>query len=68
MNKNIKYKGRLWLHFNWPLLLIILLVLLNVTMYCYDIKSGGAVSVFLGVYVLAALVFWLWNKTKIKRS
>ena len=64
MKKKFRYKGRLWFHFHWPLLLTILLVLLNIGAYIYDIKSGMAVTIFLFLYVLSTVLLMVWNNSK----
>ena len=62
MNKKIKFKGKMWVHFNWPLLLALIFALANIAVYFYDINSGVVVSLFWLVYVVAALAMYLWGE------
>ena len=64
MKKKFRYKGSLWLHFNWPLLIIILFALMNIGAYIYDVKSGLMMTCFLVVYVVTTLIFYMWNRSK----
>ena len=61
MSKKIKFKGKLWVHFNWPLIVGLLFAVANIGVYFYDVKSGITVSVFWLVYVVAALGMSVWS-------
>ena len=41
MAKNIKFKGKLWVHFNWPWILGLVLVAGNISVYFYIGKYAG---------------------------
>ncbi len=62
MKKKIKLRGKLWLLFSWPLLLTILLILLNIGAYIYDVKCGVVISVFLIVYLASTAIVYIWSK------
>ena len=59
MNKKIKFKGKMWVHFNWPLLLALIFAVANIGIYFYDVNSGVVVSLFWLVYVITALVMYV---------
>ena len=61
MNKKIKFKGRLGVFFNWPIILTIVLVVLNVGVYMYDIKSGVFVTIFTIITSATTFGVYLWN-------
>ncbi len=61
MNRKIKFKGKLWVHFNWALIVALIFAMANVSVYFYDMKSGMVVSVFWLVYVLVALGMSVWS-------
>ena len=61
MAKNIKFKGKLWLHFNWPFIIGLVFVAGNISVYFYDAKCGMAVSAFLVVFLLATLAMSVWS-------
>ena len=65
MNRKIKFKGKLWVHFNWPLLVGLFFAIANIAVYFYDVKSGITVSVFWLVYVLVTLGMSVWSGTYI---
>ena len=62
MNKGIRLKGKLWVHFNWPLLVALLLALTNMAVYAYDVESGLVVSWFLLLYLLVTLGMSIWSR------
>lgn len=62
MAKNVKFKGKLWVHFNWPVIVGLLLVATNIGIYFYDTKSGIAVSSFLLVYAIATIGMMIWSR------
>lgn len=67
-NSNIKLKGKLRLYLYQPLLMTIVLVLLCIPMYLYNVVSGVLLSVFTVFYFAVALISftrckpWLVNE------
>ena len=61
MNKNVKLKGRLALFYNWPIILIIILAVLNLGLYVYDAKSGFFLSGILLIGGVATAVVYTLN-------
>ena len=61
MAKNIKFKGKLWVHFNWPFIVGLVLAAANISVYFYDVECGMAVSAFLVVFLLATLAMSVWS-------
>jgi c-di-AMP phosphodiesterase-like protein len=61
MAKNIKFKGKLWVHFNWPLILWLVLVLGNISVYFYDAKAGMIVSSGLVLFLLVTIGMSIWS-------
>lgn len=61
MAKNIKFKGKLWVHFNWPLILWLVLVLGNISVYFYDAKAGMMVSSGLVLFLLVTIGMNIWS-------
>lgn len=56
MTRSIKLKGRLKGYMQLPLFLTILLIVLNVPMYFWDVRAGVAVSVFLVIYIIVVAI------------
>ena len=54
----MKFKGRLGLFFNWPIIITVVLVILNLGVYAYDGKSGAFVSIFIILYAAATGVVY----------
>lgn len=62
MKKNIKFKGRLRNYLLSPMLLTILLILMNVPIYIYQLRAGLMVSAFVVIYFI--VVFTIYHKNK----
>lgn len=62
MKKKIKLKGHLRNYMYWPLLLTVILVLLNMPMYIWDLRAAAIVSCFLVVYLIVVTVAYHANK------
>lgn len=61
MQNKIKFKGRLGVFFNWPIIITIAFALLNVGVYVYDAKSGVFVSIFIILYAVSTAVVYAMN-------
>ena len=62
MKKNIKFKGLLRNYLLSPMLLTILLILMNVPIYIYQLRAGLMVSAFVVIYFI--VVFTIYHKNK----
>lgn len=56
MTRSIKLKGRLRSYLQLPMLLTILLIVLNIPMYFWDVRAGVGVSVFLVIYLVIVAI------------
>jgi c-di-AMP phosphodiesterase-like protein len=63
MDKKIKLKGKINLYFQWPFILVVLLVLTNVGVYFLDKKSGLLVSLGLILYILIVCVLYFRSRS-----
>ena len=68
MNKKIKFKGKMGIIFNWPVIITIVLVILNIGVYVYDVKSGVIVSFFIAVNAAASGIMYSINTPHIQRE
>jgi len=68
MKNKIKFKGRLGVFFNWPIIISIALASLNVGVYVYDIKSGVFVSIFIVFYAVSTAIVYAINTPYIARE
>lgn len=62
MDRKIKFKGKLWMHFHWPLIVGAILAAANIGVYLQDVNSGLAVSAFLLIYIIIAAGMYVWSK------
>lgn len=62
MKQNIKLTGKLGNYMLWPMLLTILLIAMNIPIYCIDAEVGGMLSAFILVYFLVVFLSYRRNK------
>ena len=51
-NRNVRLKGQLRMYMQWPVIMTILLVAMNIWMYMVDRKAGLMMSVFVIIYMV----------------
>ena len=52
MDGKIKIKGQLKYYMQWPLILTVLLVLMDVLVFTVNRRAGALVSIFVAAYIL----------------
>ena len=62
MKKNIKLKGQLKLYMQWPAIMSILLLAMNLWMYKIDFNAGILMSIFVIVYLVVVSVLYFYNR------
>lgn len=62
MNDKIKLQGPLKTYMRWPVLLIALLSLMNIVVYIVDLQAGAVTTVFVAIYVLAAVMLYFHKR------
>lgn len=65
MKRKIKLKGNLKTYLRWPLLLTILLVCMNISIYMISNKAGIVMSVYVFVYFIIALVLFYYKRSSL---
>lgn len=65
MRKKIKVKGALKLYLDWPILLSILLIGMNISIYFVDKKAGSIATVFVLLYIIFAIFLYLIKRNTI---
>lgn len=58
----MKFRGKLRSYLQWPVVLTILLVILNIPMYFYDKKSAIVITVFTVIYFTIVTVSYFQNR------
>ncbi len=62
MKRTVKLKGALKLYLNWPLVMILLLLGVNVGILVVDKKAAGVMAVFVAAYALTAVLIHFIKK------
>ena len=50
--RDVRLKGQLRMYMQWPMIMTVLLVAMNIWIYAIDRKAGGVMSVFIIVYAV----------------
>ena len=64
-NRNVSLKGQLRMYMQWPVIMTILLVAMNIWMYKVDRKAGLMMSVFVIIYMVIVGVRYFYNRSLI---
>ena len=62
MGKNLKFKGRLRLYFQMPLIFGVLLAITDIITYTIDVTAGILMSVFTLIYLVVFLLMEHFNR------
>ena len=65
MKQKVELKGQLRLYMQWPVVMTILLIAMNLWVYSADRKAGLMMSVFVVIYVVIVSVFYFYTKSRI---
>lgn len=65
MKKNIQFKGQLKLYMQWPAIMLILLLGMNLWIYKIDRKAGFVMSAFILIYAVVVGILYTYNKSLI---
>lgn len=65
MNGGIKIKGQLKFYMQWPFILTVLLVVMDILVFTVNVKAGAVASAFLAAYLLIVVFLYFHSKTAI---
>lgn len=65
MKNNIRFRGKLRSYLYGPLILTILLAVMNIPIYFWDVKSGMVFSGFTAIYFIVELVTYYYTKPRL---
>ncbi|MEF9941173.1 MAG: DHH family phosphoesterase [Lachnospiraceae bacterium] len=65
MKRNIKLKGQLRLYMQWPAIMTILLMGMNIWIYMIDDRAGLLMSAFIVIYAIIVCILYVYNKSLI---
>ncbi len=63
--KKIKFSGKLKSYMQWPIMMAVFLVFMNIVVYCVSVRAGLVVSGFIAFYVLIAMTLLFHYKPSI---
>lgn len=63
--KDVRLKGRLKMYMQWPVIMTVLLLAMNIWIYKIDRKAGGVMSVFVIIYVVIVGILYFYNQSLI---
>lgn len=64
-NAKIKLKGKLRTYINGPLYLVLILIVMNVFLYMYEVRMGAVFTGFVVLYFLIMLLFSIRSKPRL---
>ena len=64
-DKNMRLKGQLRMYMQWPLIMTILLLAMNIWMYMTDQKAGLTMTVFVIIYAMIVGLLYFYNRSLI---
>ena len=64
-NKNMCLQGQLRMYMQWPLIMTILLLAMNIWMYMTDQKAGLTMTVFVIIYAMIVGLLYFYNRSLI---
>ena len=65
MKRKVHLKGRLKRYVQWPILMSILLLVMNLCMYPISVKAGVVMSIFVLAYIVIVTVLYVQNRAQI---
>ena len=65
MKSKMQLKGQLRMYMQWPLIMFILLVAMNIWIYAIDRKSGFIMSIFIVIYICIAAFLYFYNRSMV---
>ncbi len=61
--KNMRLKGQLKMYMQWPLIMTVLLLAMNIWMYMTDRKAGFTMTVFIIIYAVIVGLLYFYNRS-----
>lgn len=63
--RDVRLKGQLRMYMQWPMIMTVLLLAMNIWIYVIDRKAGGIMSVFIIIYVVIVGALYFYNRSLI---
>ena len=68
MNNKMKFKGKMGIFLNWPIIITVILAALNISVYFHDVKSGLYVTVFIALNTAITGIMYSINTPHLTRE
>ena len=65
MKDKMQLKGKLKMYMQWPIIMMVLLVAMNIWIYLIDKKAGFTMSIFIVIYIFIAAVLYFYNRSMV---
>lgn len=63
--RDVRLKGQLKMYMQWPVIMTVLLLAMNIWIYKIDRKAGGIMSAFVIIYVVIVGILYFYNQSLI---
>lgn len=67
-NKSIRLKGQLRMYMQWPAIMAVFLVLVNIWTYRIDRRAGTVMFIFVLIYIVMTGILYLYSKSLIMKD
>lgn len=65
---SIKLSGRLKAYLDWPVVVTIFLVIMNIAVYIMNVNAGIVVSACIGIYIIALIIMQVYYKPRVLQN
>lgn len=65
MKQNVKLKGQLRLYIQWPAIMTLLLIAMDIWIFKTDRRAGVIMAAFVSVYAVIVFILYFYNKSLI---
>ena len=63
MKQNVKLKGQLRLYIQWPAIMTLLLIAMDIWIFKTDRRAGVIMAAFVSVYAVIVFILYFYNTT-----
>lgn len=67
-NQKVQLKGQLRFYMQWPAVMSVLLIAMNIWVYRIDRRAGILLFIFVGIYILITGILYLYSKSLIMKD
>ena len=62
-NKKVRLKGQLRMYMQWPVVMAVFLIAMNIWVYRIDRRAGILLLLFVGIYIVATGILYFYSKS-----